>query len=128
MNITYKTILKDFVSDLQSKSTEQITADILGEEVINIACLFILSKGRINPNEMSSKFQTVLQNSNNVISNGFVEAALELYPTLYGEVHFTFGLLGISQNITWGGMWDHLRKYFLNKHDLDIESSEFWNN
>ncbi|PIY07543.1 MAG: hypothetical protein COZ18_16895, partial [Flexibacter sp. CG_4_10_14_3_um_filter_32_15] len=122
------TVLNDFIHDLQDKYTSSITTEILEEEVINIACLFILFKSYMNINETSSKFYTILQEPNNKISIGFTEAALKLYPTLYGEREVSAGQLGISQNITWGGMWSHLIKYFLNKHDLDIESSEFWNN
>ena len=89
MNDNYKIILENFVSDFQNKHEKSITTQILEEKVINLACLFILSKNNIDSNAISSNFYKVLQDNNNVISENFAEAALNLYPTLYGEVEFS---------------------------------------
>jgi len=52
----------------------------------------------------------------------FVESGAEMLPEQYTDEHKKAAYHAIYTNISWGGMWDHLRDYFQKKHGIAIDS------
>lgn len=52
----------------------------------------------------------------------FIEAGTEMLPEQYTNEHQEAAYNAIYMNISWSGMWDHLRDYFQKKHGIAIDS------
>lgn len=105
-------ILAESINRL-SKIRENLTITDIEAEVINNACLLYLKEKK---------------NGNSIpiysLSSAFTNAAKDLFPGDYVNAEVTAAQLHIPNNVKWDGMWDFLRKYFLENHHIKIDDIE----
>lgn len=109
-----KSILSSSVKNIHSRFGK-VTIENIEAEVINQSCLEILKHRRSNTasNEMA-------------IVNSFAAAASELFKE-YDKGRAAFAGMGVMANVSWEGMWDHLRNYFQKTHGTSIDNVEVEN-
>lgn len=123
-------ILSDNVISLLKNNVGGITTQQLEREVIFTTCLEVLKaekEANGKRNGMNALFGYLLYEEvslSNQYTELFVSAALEIYPDHYGEAEAASAMIGIPSNCAWDGMWDHLRKYYKNDHNRNIDNVE----
>ena len=125
---TAKQILIQSVSNLQ-KRRGGITSEDLEAEVINNACLAIITKRKEKTSkakDIQEMFLDILNSTKDIVpySQSFTEAAMELFPQYYTVNEAIIATQGISTNVMWEGMWDFLRDYFQKNHGIKIDEVE----
>ncbi len=108
MKLLAKETLAKSIQNLHKRKRSIIIPDVEAE-VINNACLVIFTSRKTKD---ASFIKSIIES--------FTTAAKEFFPNDYGEQEATIAAMGIPQNLEWDGMWNHLRKYFIDKHDYDI--------
>ncbi len=107
-----------------------ITKANLEAEVINNICLYILKSQRekaLGQTTIHDMFISILknaqENSSVDITKVFTDAARELFHNHYTVKEAINATFGVQENLAWEGMWDFLKKYFIEKHGLNIEEN-----
>jgi hypothetical protein len=111
-------ILAKSIDRLHKKRGELFITDIEAE-VINNACLYCLT----TPKEPGKYYgsDTVYHTH---VAQCFTDAAKKLFPSEYVEVESAAAMFHIVNNLKWGGMWNFLKKYFLENHHIEIDDVE----
>jgi len=121
-----KEILNKSINDLKHRGTNIDTTTIETEVIYNACLAFLKMQNKLTAgvSDTNSLYLKVKESFDYFEGNAdaFVHAALELYPQYYGNTEASAAYMGIKVNIGWDGMWDHLRTYFKNKHNIDIDS------
>jgi len=102
--------LGDSLLDLKKRSG-QISPDTVCAEVINNACLDILRKRKNNNYDKKVEKE---------IKMVYIACAKKIYPD-FSEKFVDAALTGITQNVEWNEMWNFLRQYFKENHDMNID-------
>jgi hypothetical protein len=120
-----KEVLKKSLSNFKNRNTSLTPSD-LEEEVINNACKYIFEnfKGDIKSVHDINLIGSVLSDNlqYKIVADTFVEVANEMFPEHYKDEEMNYARKFIIVNISWAGMWDHLRNYFQQKHGIKIDS------
>lgn len=117
--------IKQSINDFKEKNGT-LTSTNIETETINVACCELLKKygNRIDKEHDINRLRS------SVIKNvwlleeikQYTDASLTLYYPNYTEDMAQAANMIILQNISWGGMWNFLRNYFLEKHGVPIDS------
>lgn len=94
-----------------------ITIEDIEAEVINNACLIYLQQK--NHGVLPSNVFYI-----NKLAMIFTDVAQELFPDQYLEDEITSAQMQIPQNIKWDGMWNFLKRYFMENHHIEIDEVE----
>jgi len=103
--------LGDSLVDLK-KRKGQLTLDNVCAEVINNACLDILRERKNNSHDTKVEKE---------IRMVYIACAKKIFPD-FSDKYVDASLTGITQNVEWGEMWNFLRQYFKENHDMNIDS------
>lgn len=102
--------LGDSLVDLKNRRG-QISLDNVCAEVINNACLDILR------NRKNNSYDTKVEKE---IEMAYIACAKKIFPT-FSEKFVDAAQTGITQNVEWAEMWNFLRQYFKENHDMNID-------
>ena len=125
MNIqNAKSKLEDSLSNLKRMKGQLNTADIEAD-IMNVACFELLKendswleKGNDNESIMEVMYLNHMRYSEDV--ELYFEAASLLYPSIYRNPNKDIFVGLVIKNATWSGMWDFLKKYFKENHNIAI--------
>ncbi|EON77700.1 hypothetical protein ADIS_1919 [Lunatimonas lonarensis] len=112
----YKTDGNEYMGHLQEqlvalKNTKgRVGISDLEEIVINFACFEILELRRNGVEDLFIE--------TNII-NSITKAASQLVPQ-YDDSHAAIAKMQIPMNCDWEGMWEHLKRYYLNNFNTSI--------
>lgn len=124
-----KKLLINSVQNFNKKNNRLPSSTELEAEVINCTCLFIL---RHKYHTLRQVHDIGLINTvffDNLrefkeIAVKFTTAATELFPSNYNKELAESAYILIIQNISWAGMWDFLRSYYIEKHGINIDEKK----
>lgn len=122
-----KSKLREAFNNLIQRQSE-LTLEDIEPEIINQACKFIIEnhKEEINSVHDINLISSVVNDNLKFlpIAKQFVDFGSENFPDYYTEMHQNVALSAICSNISWKGMWAHLRNYFQKKHGYSIDTVE----
>ena len=99
-----KKILQQSFADLHTRKHKVYLQDV-EEEVIQNTCLSILKNNQVKHAADYAVY--------------FTNACMELV-SIYTEKEASVAIHDIQKHVQWDGMWDELKKYFQETHNLDI--------
>jgi len=116
--------LENSLSNLKRVKGQLKTSDI-ETDIMNVACLELLKendswlrKGDDNDSIMEVMYLNHMRYSEDV--ELYFEAASLLYPSIYRNPKKDIFVGLVIKNATWSGMWNFLKKYFKDNHNITI--------
>lgn len=102
------TQLSDSLKNFRIKKGEKLTKEEITTDIINNACLGLLKARREN------KLNILHEDD---LTGAYLACAKKLFP----DINIAYTHMAIQQNLDWDEMWNFLRQYFRDKHQMSID-------